>query len=589
MLSSDYTSNGMKQESRLCQNCKNEFVIEPEDFAFYEKISVPPPTWCPECRMMRRMSFGNHLNMYKRKDDLNKKEILSVYDKDAPFPVYTTEDWWSDKWDPLQFGREYNFKVPFFSQFLDLYHKVPQMNLVNINSINCDYCPKIVNAKSCYLSIGFGIENCIYGYYSRCSKDSISYFNLNFSEKCYECVDCYKCYSLFFSQDCVECYDSKFLIDCRNCHDCFGCVNLRNRSFCIFNKQYTKEEYKKIMNEYDFGSNEGIKQAMEKLSNLKISLPRRYSILNKCSNVTGNHVSNSIDSFDCFDISEDSSLERVKYLIVGSSMRDCYDSFTGGEGIELSAEFMLTFGGRNNFATINVLESYNVKYSIDCYNSSNLFGCVGLRKKEYCILNKQFTKKEYDVLLPKIIQNMIDNPFLDNKGRIYKYGEFFPDEFSPFAYNKTVAQENFPLKKEQVLDRGYSWKDREKRNYQVTIKSKDLPDHIKDVQDNILNQVIGCEHEGKCNEQCTEAFRIIPQELKFYREMNLALPKLCPNCRHYQRMKQRSPLKLWQRACMCEVKNHGHEEKCQNEFETSYAPDRPEIVYCEACYKDEVS
>jgi len=584
-------------ETRVCQNCKQNFTIEPEDFEFYEKIDVPPPTFCPECRMMRRMHFANHLNLYKRSDVLSKKEIISVYNKDVPFPVYTTEDWWSDRWDPLQFGREYDFKIPFFSQFLDLYHQVPQMNLVNINSVGCDYCPKIMNAKNCYLSIGLGIENCIYGYYSRYSKDSISYFNLNLSEKCYECVDCYKCNSLFFSQDCVECYDSKFLIDCRNCHDCFGCVNLRNKSFCILNKQYTKEEYKEIINEYDFGSNEGIKQVIEKLNNLKVRLPRRYSILNKCVNVTGNHLSNSINSFDCFDISEDSSLERVKYGIIGSSMRDCYDFFTGGEDIELSAEFMLTVGGSNNFATINVPESHNVKYSIDCYNSGNLFGCVGLRKKEYCILNKQFAKEKYEELIPTIIQHMKDMPYIDNKKRVYTYGEFFPEEFSPFTYNETVAQENYPLTKEQALDRGYSWKDREKRDYQVTIKSKDLPDHIKDVQDNILNQVIGCEHEGKCNEQCTEAFRIIPQELKFYREMNLALPKLCPNCRHYQRMKQRNPLKLWHRACMCPSAGSGQAKdhewhvngKCPNEFETSYAPDRPEIIYCEKCYNQEVA
>ena len=40
-------------ENRICQNCKSEFIIEPEDFNFYEKIKVPAPTWCPECRMIR--------------------------------------------------------------------------------------------------------------------------------------------------------------------------------------------------------------------------------------------------------------------------------------------------------------------------------------------------------------------------------------------------------------------------------------------------------------------------------------------------------------------------------------------------------
>ena len=73
---------------------------------------------------------------------------------------------------------------------------------------------------------------------------------------------------------------------------------------------------------------------------------------------------------------------------------------------------------------------------------------------------------------------------------------------------------------------------------------------------------------------------LFKDEFKFYKRMNLPLPRLCPNCRHYERLKQRNPLRLWHRKCM--------KEGCQNEFETSYAPDRPEIIYCERCYQQEV-
>ena len=35
--------------------------------------------------------------------------------------------------------------------------------------------------------------------------------------------------------------------------------------------------------------------------------------------------------------------------------------------------------------------------------------------------------------------------------------------------------------------------------------------------------------------------------------------------------------------------DHSHGARhCPNEFETSYAPDRAEIVYCESCYQVEV-
>ena len=49
-------------------------------------------------------------------------------------------------------------------------------------------------------------------------------------------------------------------------------------------------------------------------------------------------------------------------------------------------------------------------------------------------------------------------------------------------------------------------------------KKEDIPDHIQDVGDDITGQVIACEHGGKCLEQCTEAFKIISEEFKFYKK-----------------------------------------------------------------------
>ena len=232
--------------------------------------------------------------------------------------------------------------------------------------------------------------------------------------------------------------------------------------------------------------------------------------------------------------------------------------------------------------------NHDVTYVDNCHDSSNLFGCEGIRNKQYCILNKQYTKEEYEKLMPKIIEHMNDMPYVDTKGRTYKFGEFFPVELSPSAYNETIAEEYFPLTKEKAVSQGYTWKDPEEKNYKITISAENIPSYIKDVSDRILEEIMECAHKGKCNEQCTEAFKIITDELTFYRRMNLPLPRLCPNCRHYQRLKQRNPLKLWHRTCMCEKKHAHHTGNCEIEFETSYAPDRPEIVYCEKCYQQEV-
>ncbi len=51
----------MYQEVKICQNCQKEFVIEPEDFDFYQKIKVPAPTWCPKCRLILKLWHRNSL------------------------------------------------------------------------------------------------------------------------------------------------------------------------------------------------------------------------------------------------------------------------------------------------------------------------------------------------------------------------------------------------------------------------------------------------------------------------------------------------------------------------------------------------
>ena len=110
----------MNSETRNCQNCKKDFIIEPDDFGFYDKIKVPPPTFCPECRLQRRLVWRNERSLYHRKCELCSKNVISMYSPESPFSVYCHECWWGDGWDPLKYGRDYNFSKPFFEQYKEL-------------------------------------------------------------------------------------------------------------------------------------------------------------------------------------------------------------------------------------------------------------------------------------------------------------------------------------------------------------------------------------------------------------------------------------------------------------------------------------
>ena len=124
-----------------CQNCKNDFNIEADDFLFYEKIKVPPPTFCPDCRLIRRMAWRNERSLYKRNCDLCGKSKILQFSADSKYKVYCRECWWSDEWDGVDVGREYDFSRSFFEQYRELLEEVPKAALHTEYStmINSEY------------------------------------------------------------------------------------------------------------------------------------------------------------------------------------------------------------------------------------------------------------------------------------------------------------------------------------------------------------------------------------------------------------------------------------------------------------------
>jgi hypothetical protein len=567
----------MKSENKTCQNCKLQFTIEPDDFLFYEKIKVPAPTFCPECRLKRKLVWRNERTLYRRKCDASEHEefIVSIYPPNTKFPVYDTKYWWGDEWDASIYYKNYDFSKTFYEQWADLLLLVPNINLINLDPVNSDYCNFTYQSKNCYLNFASDInEDTGYLYHSMENRNSYDMLGSRKNENCYELIDCEGCYgsnNLVLSEGCI---DSSYCYDCRNCSNCVGCYGLRNT-------KYSLEEYKEEILKLKLETQKGREQLKEITQELFKKHPRKFLNSRHVINCVGDYIKGSQNCFNCFDI--EGPAQDLKYTIYGvTNMKDVYDAYAIGVNIENCCDVFDAGDSMSNVVySGNIWNSYNCSYSYFLRNCSNCFGCVGLRNKNYCILNKQYTREQYEELIPKIIQHMSDMPYIDSKGRVYKYGEFFPSELSPFTYNETIAQEYFPLTKEEAISQGYKWKDKEERNYSIDIHTEDLPDSILDIPDtDILNKVIECAHKGVCNQQCTEAFKIIPEELAFYKRMKLPLPRLCPNCRHYERLSQRNPMKLWHRSCM--------KEGCSNEFETSYAPERPEIVYCEKCYQQEV-
>ena len=180
----------MNAETKQCQNCKQNFTIEPEDSHFYEKIKVPSPTWCPRCRMQRRMLFRNEFNMHKRSCGLCSKEIISHYSIKAPFPVYCNACWWSDTWNPLDYGQTYERGRNFFLQWKEISDRVPRPNLEAYQNENSPYSDYTWFSKNVYLSP------------STLNSDTISY-----SKGAWSCRDTFDSMVILHSENVYEALD----------------------------------------------------------------------------------------------------------------------------------------------------------------------------------------------------------------------------------------------------------------------------------------------------------------------------------------------------------------------------------------------
>lgn len=559
-----------------CLQCHSPFDVTPDDLAFYDKISptfagkkypIPPPKLCPLCRQQRRLSFRNERKLYKRKCDLSGREILSIYSPDKPYKVYDQPEWWSDKWDPMVYGRDFDFSKPFFPQFRALYEAVPRVSLHTTNAENSTYTNYTLNAKNCYLLFGSGnAEDVMFGKYVSFSKDVVDALAVYSSELCYEIIASDRCYGCRFVTNCRSCTSSLMLEDCSACTDCIACYGLRNKQYFILNKQYTKEQYEKIAKEYEYLTPAKIQLMRSKLNELKKTLPHIASHIYASEDCTGDAVFNSKNCQFAYDVKES---ENCKYLHNSPKCLETYDAvYCAPDGLQFCYN-LTSCVGTNLMVGFFVWYCDEVRYSMDCLNARNLFGCVGLRNKQYCVFNKQYTKEEYETLVGRIIEHMM-KATPPSGGQASEWGEFFPYSLTPCAYNEAVGHEYFPLTKEQAVALGASWKEEDPLPQRPNSDYFTPAEDIRDVSENITTKTLKCETSGR-------EFRITPQEFKFYQKMKLPVPRRHPDQRHYDRLAQHNAHRLWDRACA----------KCGKTTPTAIPPENPAIVYCEGCYLKE--
>jgi len=574
-------------EEKKCKQCGTDFTVTDEDLAFYEKISptfngkkfdIPAPTLCQQCRHRRRLGSRNAINLYKRKCDLCNEDIVSVYSPDKKdITVYCSKCWWSDKWDPKEFARDYDPEESFIDQVIALKQKVPQPALMNVNSENSEFSNFSNDNNNCYLIFMSGRnENVYYSYWAEDSKTCADISHSSSCELCFDGVNLGRCYNTHFAVNCGDCRDSYFIENCTNCKDCIMCSSLNQKQYCVRNKQLTKEEYERIKQDFVEGLETKLEEYRKEFRQVILSKPKRFSQILRSENCSGENIFDSKDCHDCFFALKS---EGCRYCFDIVSAKDSLDITGFGIPIERVYEAQNIGLGSARSAFISFAYQLSDSYYCEhCYYADNLFGCVGMKNHaRNLILNKQYSEQDYQQKVCEIITNM---------QRDGEWGEYFSPRFSTFGYNETIATEYFPLDKKSAKELGYHWLE---QNYDIPLEGSPYePKPISVYRDNeverqnLLNGILKCQTSNR-------PYKITGRELLFYIKNNLPIPREHFVVRMRNRMKYINPTLLHHRQCMCEESGHDHDGKrCPNEFETTYAPERPEKVYCEKCYQQSV-
>lgn len=495
----------MEEVRKICAHCKKEFFISEQELSLSEKNKLELSQTCFLCLLKQQFSFWMFGKFRKTKSDLSGENIITVL-PESRYPIYTLKEWYSDDWDAMSYGVDYDPTRSFFEQLKNLQDRVPRPHQNGANNTNCDYCDDVWNSKNCYLARSMEeCEDLLYSYRNIKIKNSIDMAVCYSSERCFSCLNCINSYKLFYSRDSKDCIDSYFLFDCRNCQNCFMCSNLRGKNYCIENVQYTKEEYNEKLKSFNLGSYNQIQKLKEHFNiMIKDVAVHRLNFNIKAYNSSGNNLLNVNNCYNCNTISDtENSANCIRGTKINNSI-NCGGCWYG----ELNG---------NSSCCSN---SYDIKYSVWsqsrfseyldlCIDCESCFGCIGLKKKKNCILDKQYTKEEYEKL--KII-------IIDNMKKSGEYGKFLPYSMGAGPFNLSTSYFYFPnTTKEDIIALGGYWDEIDESNIKG-MSTDELPDLIDDINESICDKALICRETGW-------RFNISKNELAFYKQNNIPLPR----------------------------------------------------------------
>ncbi len=393
--------------------------------------------------------------------------MISRYPETDRINICTIKEFEDNRDDLIKNWFDYDFSIDFFKNFLKLFKSVKHPNFItyNINK-NCDYSDAPAGSNNCYLSsvVVLWSENVYYTYVTRCNVVNIfnSLYVADNSENIYFWTWIISSFNVFYSRYIKNSSNIWFCSNLVWCSECIFCNDLENASYCINNQKYEKQDYLKKKQEI-------LKQKENFLDYYK-KLEKNWKN-HGSTNTTWNFVTDSEDIENWNFVYNTKNARNVFFAWAENWNSNIFDAITcwwwGWDDLYwvINSWWLPT----HLYSVAHSGWSHNCHYCYMMENCSFCIWCIWLKNKNYCILNKEYSKQEWEILADKIFESMEKDWIL---------WDFFPWYMSPFYFNDTIAWIFWNFTKQEVSKDWYMWRDEE-------IKV-DVPDDAQIIYSNLL-------------------------------------------------------------------------------------------------------
>lgn len=550
-------------EYKTCEWTWEDFPIYEKDLEMLDKLSpviwwkkfyLLTPNLSPKAREINRLMFRNERKFYNIELENWKKEITTIH------PLMRKNIVNIEEFNNYDFTTQWlDYSWEFFKDFKELLFSSPNASRLVAWMENSPYCNQEADDKNCHLNAGWHEnEDSLYNTFAVKSKDVIDNYWVFKSENVYDSINIFDSSKVFFSNQIKNSFQVYFWYDLIWCQNVIFWNNLENKNYIYKNKQYSKEEWLNIKNDFldklkDYKKIEELKKEYNEFLE-KTWKKEKFIIWSE--NVSWNIIRNSKNSFSSLYSEEN---ENVRYINIAWNTKNSMDinSFAIWDKLYNVASWYNVF---NSFFCASNLCCQNWFYNFSVDSIKFAFWCFWfwLKNKSYLILNKKYTKEEWEKTVVKIIEELKEK---------WIWWDFLNPELSPYPYNDSVAYEYYPIKKsiylkdnkkinEKIENENWIWKvyilESDKfiskaiihfwwerkintfwRTKETEINISELVEkitfdkipEIENIDESIINKVIICKKTKR-------PFRITKKELEFYKKYLIPIPRLHYDERH---------------------------------------------------------